>query len=149
MNAKRVLGSLGLAIVLVGAGVLIGIAVKPSGTKHTAHEQLQASSIGNIDAGRKLFVSDRCSACHAYEGKGGTDGPPLDSMKGKLTATDVANMSGRIWNHVPAMQQFFKEEKLTFPTFEGNQMADLMAYLHGGGPPPDVNAMGGMKGGMH
>lgn len=144
MSAKRVLGSVVIAVVLVGAGILIGIAVKPEGDDHTAQEQLQASSIGNISAGRELFVENGCANCHAYAGKGGTDAPPLDFMKGQLSANSVANMSGRIWNHVPQMKEFFEEENIPFPTFEGDQMADLVAYLHGGGPPPDVKAMDGM-----
>jgi hypothetical protein len=59
-------------------------------------------------------------------------------MKGNLTASDIANMSGLIWNHVPQMKAAFAEEGIPFPEFKGNQMADLIAYLHGGGPPPDV-----------
>ena len=38
--------------------------------------------------------------CHTYEGRGGTDAPDLDFMRGKMTANDIANMSGLIWNHV-------------------------------------------------
>lgn len=36
------------------------------------------------------------------------------------------------------MERFFKEEKIPFPTFKGEQMNDLIAYLHGGGPAPMV-----------
>jgi hypothetical protein len=36
------------------------------------------------------------------------------------------------------MERAFKEENIPFPTFAKSQMADLIAYLHGGGPPPDV-----------
>jgi hypothetical protein len=59
-------------------------------------------------------------------------------MRGKLAAEDIANMSGQIWNHLPAMERFFKEEDIPFPSFSGDEMADLLAYLHGGGPPPEV-----------
>lgn len=30
------------------------------------------------------------------------------------------------------------EEKFPFPAFKGEQMNDLIAYLHGGGPAPMV-----------
>lgn len=80
--------------------------------------------------------------CHSFEGRGGTDAPPLDAMKGELTATDVADMSGTLWNHLPMMRAAFAEEHIPFPTFTGRQMADLIAYLHGGGPPPEVKGMG-------
>ena len=39
-------------------------------------------------------------------------------------------MSGRIWNHVPAMLPHFQEEGIPFPIFSGFEMADLIAYLH-------------------
>jgi len=124
-------------VVLVGVGVLIGVLVKGDESQ-SANEPLQASSIGNAEQGRELFVSQGCAMCHTYEGRGGTDAPDLDFMRGKLSATDIADMSGTIWNHVPAMKAAFAEEGIPFPTFESNQMADLIAYLHGGGPPPDA-----------
>lgn len=138
------------AVVLVGVGVLIGVLIEgddgqaPVGT-------LSAEEIGNAQDGRELFVSKGCAMCHTYEGRGGTDAPDLDFMQGKLTANDIANMSGLIWNHVPTMKAAFEEEGIPFPEFEGNQMASLIAYLHGGGPPPDVpeEAMHESEGGEH
>ncbi len=94
-----------------------------------------------------LFVSQGCSMCHTFEGQGGTDAPKLDFMRSKQSVTDIANMSGRIWNHVPAMEAAFAEEGIPFPTFEANQMADLIAHLHGGGPSPDVPTGGSSQSG--
>lgn len=37
-------------------------------------------------------------------------------------------MSGRIWDHLPAMLPHFEEEGIPVPTFTGFQMADLIAY---------------------
>jgi mono/diheme cytochrome c family protein len=136
------------AVVLIGIGVLIGVLVKNS-ESDSANEQLQAGSIGDAAQGRELFVSQGCAMCHTYEGRGGTDAPDLDFMQGKLNATDIANMSGTIWNHVPTMKAAFAEEGIPFPTFTANQMADLIAYLHGGGPPPDAPKSGTSMGGMH
>jgi mono/diheme cytochrome c family protein len=127
------------AAILVGVGGVIGIAASGGEeTKHTATEPLKATSIGDPAVGRGLFVSQHCSDCHSYAGRGGSDAPPLDSMRGKLAARDIANMSGTIWNHVPLMVHHFKEEGIPYPSFSANEMADLIAYLHGGGPPPDV-----------
>lgn len=114
--------------------MVIGMLLKE--TTEPASSPLEPSSIGDAARGRQLFVSKGCSMCHSYEGRGGTDAPPLDSMKGELAATDVANMSGTIWNHVPTMKAGFAEEGIPFPTFKSDEMADLIAYLHGGGPPP-------------
>ena len=128
-----------VAAILVGVGGVIGILASPGEeTKHTATEPLKATSIGDPAVGRGLFVSQHCSDCHSYAGRGGSDAPPLDSMKGRLAARDIANMSGTIWNHVPLMVHHFKEEGIPYPSFSANEMADLIAYLHGGGPPPDV-----------
>lgn len=124
------------ALVLLAVGGIAGYAVRGE-PEHSASEQLEAAQIGNVAEGRELFAEYQCSACHSYRGRGGSDGPPLDTMRGQMTAQSIANMSGNIWNHVPQMRRFFREEGLEFPTFTGNQMADLVAYLHGGGAPPE------------
>jgi mono/diheme cytochrome c family protein len=90
--------------------------------------------IGDPAKGAELFESKGCSDCHSFDGQGGEDAPPLDPMTGHLSAREIANMSGDIWNHVPQMIHHFKEEGLTFPTFSDEEMADLIAYLHGGAP---------------
>jgi hypothetical protein len=112
---------------------------------HLGGVNLSVSAIGNPVRGAKILVAKHCSDCHSYAGKGGEDAPPLDFMRGHLSAAEIAGMSGRIWNHLPIMLDHFKEEKIPVPTFQGNQMADLIAYLHSGqgGPPPVTDS------GMH
>ncbi|HKI66103.1 MAG TPA: c-type cytochrome [Solirubrobacterales bacterium] len=136
------------AVVLVGIGLLIGVLIE-GGESQSPVGALQAEEIGNPKDGRELFVSQGCSMCHTYEGRGGTDAPDLGFMRGKMTASDIANMSGVIWDHLPTMKAAFEEEGIPFPEFKGNQMASLIAYLHGGGPPPEVEpeAMGEHMGG--
>jgi len=136
------------AIVLVGVGVLIGVLVE-GGESESSSGAVQAGEIGNVQDGRELFVSQGCAMCHTYKGRGGADAPELDFMRGRLTASEIANMSGLLWNHVPTMMAAFEEEGIPFPTFKKNEMADLIAYLHGGGAPPDVEpeAMGEHMGG--
>lgn len=68
-------------------------------------------------------------------GRGGTDAPPLDYMRGNLSIEGTAGMSGNVWNHVPRMLPFFREEKIPFPSITSDEMADLIAYLHGGPDP--------------
>ncbi len=91
---------------------------------------LPAHEFGNAGRGAKLFVSKGCADCHSFAGRGGTDAPPLDYMAGHLSAREIANMSGTIWNHVPVMLPHFQEEGIPFPTFTEYEMADLIAYLH-------------------
>jgi cytochrome c len=134
------------AVCLLGVGVLIGVLIESDGGSRP--DTLQADEIGNVKDGRALFVTQGCAMCHGYEGQGGSDAPSLDYMKGEMTGGDIANMSGQIWNHVPMMKEAFAEEHIPFPEFTGNQMASLIAYLHAGGPPPDLKMMGGgMMGG--
>lgn len=122
-----------------------GAATVPAG--HTGGANLSVSSIGDPAAGRELFVSKGCSDCHSYQGEGGSDAPPLDFMQGHLSATEIANMSGRIWDHLPQMLGHFEEEGIRVPSFEGNEMANLIAYLHSGqgGPPAVEMGTGGME----
>jgi mono/diheme cytochrome c family protein len=124
--------------------VAAATATAPAG--HAGGANLAVAAIGDPAAGRELFVSKNCSDCHSYAGAGGEDAPPLDFMQGHLSAAEIANMSGRIWDHLPVMLGHFKEEGIPVPTFQGNEMADLIAYLHSGqGGPPPVESGGGME----
>ena len=127
----------GLIAVGTTVGVIIGLNWNSSPTVAAtvaghSGAGLPAHEFGDASVGTKLFVSKGCADCHSYGGKGGKDAPPLDYMAGHLSAREVADMSGQIWNHLPAMIVHFKEEKLPMPTFVDNQMADLVAYLHSG-----------------
>ncbi len=126
----------GLALVAGVAGYFVGRGSAESGTAAAAvpagHSGagLPAHEFGDPIRGAALFESKGCADCHSYAGTGGTDAPPLDYMSGHLSAREVADMSGQIWNHLPAMLVHFKEEGIPVPTFQGDQMADLVAYLH-------------------
>jgi len=100
-------------------------------------EDLPSVAIGDGARGELLFTEKSCVRCHAYEGTGGTDARPLDFMQDKLTATELANMSGTIWNHLPQMVPFFEDEAIPLPTFSDDEMPDLVAYLHGESLPHD------------
>jgi mono/diheme cytochrome c family protein len=152
-----IVGGVAVAVVLlVGAGA-IGWAIGDSGsgsssasmtmapTGHTGGPNLSVSDIGDPMEGRALFVSKSCANCHTYLGKGGKDAPTLDFMRGHLSAEEIANMSGRIWDHLPVMISAFKEEGIKLPTFTGNEMANLIAYLHSGeGGAPEIKEGEGM-----
>jgi hypothetical protein len=129
-----ILVALGLVAVGTTAGYIVG---RESGSSSTSsipagHSGvgLPAHEFGDPVIGAKLFVSKGCADCHSYGGQGGTDAPTLDYMAGHLSAREVADMSGQIWNHMPAMLEHFEEEGLPLPTFADEQMSDLIAYLH-------------------
>lgn len=153
------------AIVLLAVGLAFGAAVvgfaagrewgdngrpalpAPAPTGHIGRG-LPPHEFGDPAVGARLFVSKGCADCHSYAGAGGTDAPPLDSMSGHLSAREVANMSGLIWNHLPAMLDHFKEEGILVPTFADYEMADLIAYLHSEGQAPASGPSGGGMGNM-
>ncbi len=75
---------------------------------------------GSPLAGRRVFVSKRCAACH----DSGT-APRLTtaSMNG-------ASMVAVLWRHGPSMLSQMESQRIRWPRFESSQMADLIAYLN-------------------
>jgi len=118
---------------------------------HMGGPNLAIAQIGDPARGARLWQSKRCSDCHSYAGRGGEDAPALDYMRGHMSAREIADMSGQIWDHLPAMLPHFREEKIPVPTFTQGEMADLIAFLHSGegakaGTPPAHPGMTGMSG---
>jgi mono/diheme cytochrome c family protein len=131
-----------------------GAMTTPAG--HMGGASLPVSQIGDPARGARLWQSKRCSDCHSYGGRGGEDAPPLDFMRGHMSAREIADMSGQIWDHLPAMLPHFREEKIPVPTFTQGEMADLIAFLHSGkgakatasSAHPGMTGMSGMGGHM-
>jgi mono/diheme cytochrome c family protein len=123
---------------------------------HMGGPNLPIAQIGDPARGARLWQSKRCSDCHSYAGRGGEDAPPLDYMRGHMSAREIADMSGQIWDHLPAMLPHFREEKIPVPTFTQGEMADLIAFLHSGkgarasasSAHPGMTGMPGMRGHM-
>lgn len=99
---------------------------------HMGGANLPIAQIGDPARGARLWESKRCSDCHSYGGSGGEDAPALDFMRGHMSAREIADMSGQVWDHLPAMLPHFREEKIPVPTFMQGEMADLIAFLHSG-----------------
>jgi mono/diheme cytochrome c family protein len=83
-------------------------------------------SPGNPEAGRKIFTAKRCVLCHTYRGAGGVVGPSLDHLSQFRSPIYVA---AAMWNHGPQMAETMKEKGIDRPTFTGNDLRDLIAYL--------------------
>ena len=74
--------------------------------------------------GARLFESKRCSSCH--RGPSGI-GPGLDTTNMNLSVSEIGAI---LWNHSYQMFATMRATGLTLPRFEGNEMADLISYLH-------------------
>jgi hypothetical protein len=123
---------LALVVGLV-VGALLVDAAGSDGDKNDAElTSVPVAAIGNAAHGRDLWQTRGCTMCHSYGGRGGTDAPALDFMQGDLSVHAIAGMSGTIWDHTPHMTAAFREEKVPFPTIAPDEMADIIAYLHGG-----------------
>jgi len=85
--------------------------------------------IMNVERGKKLFVSKGCVACHAVNGIGGHDAPPMDDHMnlGLLSPFDFV---AKMWNHAPGMLAAQEEAFGGQITFTGEQIADIIAFVH-------------------
>ena len=91
---------------------------------------------GNARRGERLFVEKGCATCHGVRGKGGTVGPDLTKWKRYGSPILWAEL---MWSHALGMEEKMREFGLQWPTFRGNKMVDLIAYIQqeiGSSAPP-------------
>ncbi|HWO89445.1 MAG TPA: c-type cytochrome, partial [Gemmatimonadales bacterium] len=79
------------------------------------------------DRGRLLFVSKGCANCHGRAGRGSQWGPDLRSATVRLRMSEIA---GVLWNHSFEMSAAMQARGVSFPRFEGSEMADVIAFLY-------------------
>lgn len=82
---------------------------------------------GDPIRGQALFVSKRCVGCHAVRGTGGRIGPDLGRSAVKRSFPEIA---AGMWNHSVVMHEKMREFRVARPTFDGNELADLIAFLY-------------------
>ena len=80
---------------------------------------------GDLEKGRKVFASKHCGACHDDLSSGA---PGRPAMAGRMTSFE---MVAALWKHGPEMLNRMRLKKISWPRFNGTEMADLGAYLHG------------------
>jgi mono/diheme cytochrome c family protein len=83
-------------------------------------------SAGDPGRGKSLFREKGCSRCHSVLDGGPSIGPDLG--KGDLRGS-VTQLAGRMWNHWPAMVEAMGALGMSPPTFKGEDVADVFAYL--------------------
>jgi len=82
---------------------------------------------GNPNAGASLFESKNCIRCHRVGDRGGNVGPDLTKKKFNVGATEIA---ANMWNHGSKMLAKMNELRIAQPKFQGNEMADVIAYIY-------------------
>lgn len=82
--------------------------------------------VGDAERGKVVFEQKGCLTCHAINGEGGKIGPELARTTHPHPPIELAGM---MWNHSPTMSAMMEALRIPRPTFEGNEMVDLLAYL--------------------
>jgi cytochrome c len=79
--------------------------------------------------GRKLFASKGCVVCHAVNGIGGEDAPPLDAstMRQMMNPFEFA---AKMWGGAEAMIYLQREELGEQVAFTGQELSDIIAFVH-------------------
>lgn len=82
---------------------------------------------GDPIQGQSLFVAKGCVSCHALRGAGGRIGPDLGRTAVKGSFYEIA---AGMWNHAAVMDEKMREFRVTRPSFERSEFADLLAFLY-------------------
>ncbi len=79
---------------------------------------------GNPAAGRRVFTAKHCAECH----ESAAGGAPR--LTGTPRSFSGAAIVSALWHHGPQMLDQMKAKGVNWPRFQGNEMADLIAYLN-------------------
>lgn len=97
---------------------------------------------GDPKAGKALFAQKHCIQCHRVGREGGTSAPPLDRIP---RGTPPLQLARDLWNHGPVMVPLMRSKGLDVPSFNGNEILNLFAFLRSQGPrqkTPDFRSAG-------
>ena len=85
-------------------------------------------SAGRPQIGSELFRTKGCSGCHAPGEGVAARAPDLAAESSSRPGPD--ELVTVMWNHAPKMWERMQEQKVAPPTFNQQEMADLLAYLY-------------------
>lgn len=83
----------------------------------------------DADRGGQLFASKGCVVCHAVNGVGGEDAPPLDAA-GMPTPMNPFDFAAKMWRGAEAMVYLQREELGEQIELDGDELADIIAFVH-------------------
>jgi mono/diheme cytochrome c family protein len=81
---------------------------------------------GNASQGRYIFQGKNCYLCHPLSGRGPEGDPGLDQFPQNISPIFL---SQTLWNHGPAMIARMVKLGITWPSFRGTEMMDLLEYI--------------------
>ncbi len=125
-------------VATVAAAFVAAIAAPSSHAAHVpASDEIEISEPGaqliipmmNPLRGKSLFVDKGCVACHAINGVGGHDAPSMDAHR-KMGLVNPFDFAAKMWNHAPAMIAAQEEALGEQIYFTGEELADIIAFLH-------------------
>jgi cytochrome c2 len=85
---------------------------------------------GSPNRGRQLFEQKGCGNCHPVRGVGGSPNAPDLGKRREEFVRSVTEVGGLMWNHGLMMWEQMKQRKVPAAQFQGNEMADIIAYLY-------------------
>ena len=80
------------------------------------------------EKGAVVFREQGCALCHGLGGEHRGPGPNLGA--GSTRGATLVQFAGAMWNHSPAMWREMQAHGTRRPVFQGNEMADLIAFLY-------------------
>jgi len=83
-------------------------------------------SPGDIARGGQVFTEKGCNNCHRVGGMGRHIGPDLAPIKKYVSPIFLMQM---MWNHGSRIQAKMTELGVPWPSFSGDEVSDLMAFL--------------------
>lgn len=118
-----------LAVLAVAATAAYAEHVPASKGMEADHGARLVIPMMSPDRGKSLFVDKGCVACHAINGVGGHDAPPMDAHK-QMGLVNPFDFAAKMWNHAPAMIAAQEEALGEQIYFTGDELADMIAFLH-------------------
>lgn len=79
--------------------------------------------------GKTLFVAKGCVACHAINGVGGHDAPPMDDHR-QMGLANPFDFAAKMWNHAPGMIAAQEDALGEQIYMTGDELANIIAFLH-------------------
>jgi cytochrome c2 len=83
--------------------------------------------VGQATIGARIFREKGCAHCHAVNRIGGAIAPDLGRER---PSSGPDQLVTAMWNHAPRMWERIKEERLSYPAVDPQQMAHLFAFLY-------------------